>query len=409
MVSKRLASIGASETLRISAKAKELAAQGIDVIDLSVGEPDFPTPENVKAAGKRAIDQNITRYTPSPGLPELRKAVAEKLKRDNGVDYQPEEIIVSSGAKQSLYHLFMAILNEGEEVIVPAPYWVSYPHQVRLAQGKPVVIEAREEDGFRLRPDALKAAITPATKAVIINSPSNPTGAAYSGKELGALCAVAVEAGLMIVADEIYEKLVYDNFQFVSVASLGKAVKEHTILINGVSKSHAMTGWRLGYAAGPKDVIAAMNKVQSHSTSNASSISQMAAIEALRGPQDEVARMVVEFEKRRNYLASAIGRLPGVTLVKPQGAFYVFPNCSAYYGKAAGGTASGAGAAIGAGKFKITHSATLAEYLMDAAHVAVVPGGAFGNDRCIRLSYATSMEKLEAAVGRITAALAQLR
>lgn len=394
MISKRLSSIGASETLRISAKAKELAAQGIDVIDLSVGEPDFPTPDNVKQAGKRAIDQNVTRYTPSPGLPDLRKAIAEKLKRDNGVDYAPEEIIVSSGAKQSLYNVFMAILNEGEEVIVPAPYWVSYPHQVALAGGKPVILEANEGHGFRLTPAALESAITPKTKAVIINSPSNPTGAAYSGEELEALCSIAAEAGLVIIADEIYEKLVYDKFRFVSVASLGKQIKNQTVVINGVSKSHAMTGWRLGYAAGPKEVIAAMNKVQSHSTSNASSVSQMAAIEALRGPQTEVARMVVEFEKRRNFMVSAIRRLPGVSLVEPQGAFYVFPNVSAYYGKP-GGTGA-----------KISNSAALAEFLMDAAHVAVVPGSAFGNDRCIRLSYATSMEKLQAAVARITKALA---
>jgi len=391
MISKRLSSIGASETLRISAKAKELAAQGVDVIDLSVGEPDFPTPENVKAAGKRAIDQNVTRYTPSPGLPELRKAIAEKLKRDNGVDYRPEEIIVSSGAKHSLYNVFMAILDQGDEVIVPAPYWVSYPHQVALAGGKAVTLEAREEDGFRLRPEALEGAVTPKTKAVILNSPSNPTGAAYSGEELEAICEIAARAGLVIVADEIYEKLVYDNFRFVSVASLGKAIKEHTVLINGVSKSHAMTGWRLGYAAGPKDIITAMNKIQSHSTSNASSVSQMAAIEALRGPQTEVARMVVEFEKRRNFMVGAMRRLPGVTLVEPQGAFYVFPNVSAYYNS------------------KITDSAGLAEYLMDSAHVAVVPGGAFGNDLCIRLSYATSMEKLEQAVARIGEAFAQIR
>ncbi|MFZ1946346.1 MAG: pyridoxal phosphate-dependent aminotransferase [bacterium] len=397
MISRRIASIGASETLRISAKAKELAAQGIDVIDLSVGEPDFPTPENVKAAGKRAIDRNITRYTPSPGLPDLKQAIAEKLARDNGVNYKPEEIIVSSGAKHSLYNVFMAILNEGEEVIVPAPYWVSYPHQVALAGGKAVVLEALEADGFRLKPDAVKAAITPRTKAVIINSPSNPTGAAYSGEEIEAICAVAAGAGLVIVADEIYEKLVYDGFRFVSVASLGKAVKDRTVLINGVSKSHAMTGWRLGYAAGPKDIIAAMNKVQSHSTSNASSVSQMAAIEALRGPQDEVARMVVEFEKRRNFMVAAMRRLAGVTLVEPQGAFYVFPNVSAYYGKAA------------AANPKITDSTALAEYLMDEAHVAVVPGGAFGNDRCIRLSYATSMDKLEQAVARISGALAGMR
>ena len=419
MISKRISSIGASETLRISAKAKELAAQGIDVIDLSVGEPDFPTPANVKAAGKRAIDENVTRYTPSPGLPDLRKAIAEKLKRDNGVDYAPDEIIVSSGAKHSLYNVFMAILNEGEEVIVPAPYWVSYPHQVTLAGGKAVVVEAREEDGFKLTPGALKAALTSKTKAVIINSPSNPTGAAYSREELGALCGVAVGArgatgaGLVIVADEIYEKMVYDGFQFTSVASLGKAVKgikEQTVLINGVSKSHAMTGWRLGYAAGPKDIISAMNKVQSHSTSNASSISQMAAIEALRGPQTDVARMVVEFEKRRNYMVREMRRIPGVSLVEPKGAFYVFPNFSGYYGKVVEGKSTGgAGEKVGGAKTEISDSWALGDFLMDAAHVAVVPGAAFGNDRCIRLSYATSMEKLEAAVARIVEALGKLQ
>jgi len=415
MISNRISSIGASETLRISAKAKELAAQDIDVIDLSVGEPDFPTPDNVKQAGKRAIDENVTRYTPSPGLLDLRKAIAEKLKRDNAVDYAPDEIIVSSGAKHSLYNVFMAILNEGEEVIVPAPYWVSYPHQVTLAGGKAVIVEAREEDGFRLRPDVLKAAITPRTKAVIINSPSNPTGAAYSREELEALCGVAAgatKAGLVIVADEIYEKMVYDGFRFTSVASLGKDIKERTVLINGVSKSHAMTGWRLGYAAGPKDIISAMNKVQSHSTSNASSISQMAALEALRGPQTEVARMVVEFEKRRNYMVREMRRIPRVSLVEPKGAFYVFPNFSGYYGKAAEGKATGgAGARVGGAgdKTKITDSWTLGDFLMDMAHVAVVPGAAFGNDRCIRLSYAASMEKLEKAVTRITEALTKLR
>jgi aspartate/methionine/tyrosine aminotransferase len=417
MISNRISAIGASETLRISARAKELAAQGIDVIDLSVGEPDFATPENVKQAGKQAIDGNLTRYTPSPGLPDLRRAIAEKLKRDNAVDYTPDEIIASSGAKHSLYNVFMAILNEGEEVIVPAPYWVSYPYQVALAGGKPVVVEAQEADGFKLTPAALKAALTPKTKAVIINSPSNPTGAAYSREELAALCAVAVEAGLVIVADEIYEKLIYDGFRFTSVASLGQAVKEQTVLINGVSKSHAMTGWRLGYAAGPKDIISAMNKVQSHSTSNASSISQIAAIEALRGPQTEVARMVAEFEKRRDFMVREMRRIPGVSLVEPKGAFYVFPNFSAYYGKAGSAKAAGPG---GAGKSpvgldgtagaiaKITDSWTLADFLMDQAHVAVVPGAAFGNDRCIRLSYATSMPNLEKAVVRITEALGSL-
>ena len=397
MISKRISSIGASETLRISAKAKELASRGVDVLDLSVGEPDFATPENVKAAGKRAIDENRTKYTPSPGLPDLRKAIAEKLRGDNGVEYAPDEIIVSSGAKQSLYNAFMAILNEGDEVVVPAPYWVSYLPQVMLAGGRPVVIETREEDGFKLTLEALKAAITPRTKAVIINSPSNPTGAAYSRQELDALCATAVMEGLLIVADEIYEKLVYDGFKFTSVASLGEALKERTILINGVSKSHSMTGWRLGYAAGPREIVSAMNKVQSHSTSNASSISQIAAIEALRGPQAEVARMVAEFEKRRNYILGELKRIPGLSLVEPKGAFYVFPNCSAYYGKAPAG-----------GK-TITGSVALGEFLMDVAHVAVVPGAAFGNDRCIRLSYATSMEDLKKAARRVAEAFAGLR
>jgi len=397
MISKRISSIGASETLRISAKAKELASRGVDVLDLSVGEPDFATPQNVKAAGKRAIDENRTKYTPSPGLPDLRKAIAEKLRGDNGVEYAPDEIIVSSGAKQSLYNAFMAILNEGDEVVVPAPYWVSYLPQVMLAGGRPVVFEMREEDGFKLTLEALKAAITPRTKAVIINSPSNPTGAAYSRQELDALCATAVMEGLLIVADEIYEKLVYDGFKFTSVASLGEALKERTILINGVSKSHSMTGWRLGYAAGPREIVSAMNKVQSHSTSNASSISQIAAIEALRGPQAEVARMVAEFEKRRNYILGELKRIPGLSLVEPKGAFYVFPNCSAYYGKAPAG-----------GK-TITGSVALGEFLMDVAHVAVVPGAAFGNDRCIRLSYATSMEDLKKAARRVAEAFAGLR
>jgi len=269
------------------------------------------------------------------------------------------------------------------------------------------VVDGPEGDGFKLRPEALKAAITRKTKAVIINSPSNPTGAAYSREKLEALCKVAAEAGLVIVADEIYEKLVYDGFQFTSVASLGEAIKRQTVVINGVSKSHSMTGWRLGYAAGPKEIVAAMNKVQSHSTSNASSISQMAAIEALRGPQDEVARMVVEFEKRRDFMVSEMRRIPELLVVEPRGAFYLFPNCSKYYGMAPAG--SGGIGADGKPAAPITDSASLAEYLMDRAHVAVVPGGAFGNDRCIRLSYATAMEKLQVAVKRITEAFAALR
>jgi aspartate/methionine/tyrosine aminotransferase len=282
MLSERIARVGASETLRITAKARELLRQGIDVVDLSVGEPDFPTPDNVKDAGKRAIDADVTKYTVNAGILALRQAISEKLKRDNNVEYGTEEIIVSSGAKNCLYNLWMAILNEGEEVIIPAPYWVSYPQQVLLAGGRPVIVNTREEDHFKLTAADLDSAISFNTRALVINNPSNPTGTAYTGEELEKLCTIAAKEGLVIVADEIYEKLVYDGFRFASIASLGKAIKEKTVLVNGVSKAYSMTGWRLGYAAGPKEIISAMGKVQSHNTSNASSVSQMAALKPSR-------------------------------------------------------------------------------------------------------------------------------
>ncbi len=396
MVSERVSRVGASETLRIAAKAMELKAQGIDVISLSVGEPDFPTPENIKEAGKRAIDANITKYTPNPGLPELRKAIAEKLKRDNDLVYEPSQILVSSGAKNSLYNLFMAILDEDDEVIVPSPYWVSYPQQVKLAGGRPVIVDTKEENGFRITPEELKAAISFSTKAIIINNPSNPTGSAYSREQLEAVCKVAVKEGLYIVADEIYEKLVYDGFRFTSVASLSPEIKARTIIINGVSKAYSMTGWRLGYAAGPGNIIAAMGKVQSHNTSNASSVSQMAALEALKGPQMDVSRMNSEFQRRRNYMLSKLRLIPNVSCMEPQGAFYLFPNFSAYYDKEYEG-------------MLIRNSAGLAYYLLKYANVAVVPGSAFGSDDYIRLSYANSMEKLEKAMERIVDAVSKLR
>jgi aspartate/methionine/tyrosine aminotransferase len=396
MVSERVGRIGASETLRISAKAKELAAQGIDVIDLSVGEPDFPTPENVKDAGKHAIDANITKYTANVGLPELREAVCDKLKRDNNLVYSPAEIIVSSGAKNCLYNLWMAILDDGDEVIIPSPYWVSYPQQVLLAGGKPVVVHTREEDAFKITPEDLKASISFNTKAIVINNPSNPTGTAYTREELAAICAIAAKEGLTIVADEIYEKIVYDGFRFASVASLSKEIKEKCVIINGVSKTYSMTGWRLGFAAGPKDIIAGMAKVQSHNTSNASSVSQMAALEALKGPQMDVNRMASEFQRRRNYVVQKLRRIPNVSCMEPRGAFYVFPNFSSYYDKEYEG-------------MMIRNSYGLAYYLLKYANVAVVPGNAFGNDDCIRLSYATSTENLEKAMERIVDAVSKLR
>ncbi|MFH1314750.1 MAG: pyridoxal phosphate-dependent aminotransferase [Candidatus Eisenbacteria bacterium] len=396
MLSERIARVGASETLRITAKARELAAQGIDVIDLSVGEPDFPTPDNVKDAGKRAIDDNITKYTVNAGLPALREAISEKLKRHNNVEYSPEEIIVSSGAKNCLYNLWMAILNEGEEVIIPAPYWVSYPQQVLLAGGRPVFVDTKEEDDFKLTPGALTSAISFNTRAIVINNPSNPTGTAYMREELEKICAIAAKEGLVIVADEIYEKLVYNGFRFTSIGSLGQAIKEKTVIINGVSKAYSMTGWRLGYAAGPKEIISAMGKVQSHNTSNASSISQMAALEALKGPQMDVARMTSEFQRRRNYVMQQLRMIPNVSCMEPRGAFYVFPNFSSYYDKEYEG-------------MLIRNSYGLTYYLLKYANVAVVPGAAFGNDDCIRLSYATSMDKLEKAMERIVDAVSKLR
>jgi aspartate/methionine/tyrosine aminotransferase len=396
MVSERVSQIGASETLKISAKAKELAAQGLDVIDLSLGEPDFPTPANVKQAGKDAIDANFTKYTPNPGIPELRKAICEKLKRDNNVVYSPDQILVSSGAKNSLYNLMMAILDPGDEVIVPAPYWVSYPQQVLLAGAKPVIVDTNEEDDFRLTPKALESAISFATKALIINNPSNPTGTAYERRDLEAVCRLAAKEGLTIIADEIYEKLVYGGFRFTSVASLGEDIKAKTVLINGVSKSYSMTGWRLGYAAGPKDIISAMAKVQSHNTSNASSISQRAALEAIKGPQMDVMRMVSEFQARRNYCLRRLRTIPGVSCMEPKGAFYLFPNFSAYYDKEFEG-------------MLIRNSFGLAFYLLKYANVALVPGAAFGKDSCIRLSYATSMKSIEKAMDRIVEAVGKLR
>lgn len=396
MVSERIARVGVSETLRINAKAKELAAQGIDVLDLSVGEPDFPTPDNVKDAGKRAIDADVTKYTINVGIPELRHAICEKLKRDNNLEYSPDEIIVSSGAKNCLYNLWMAILNEGEEVIIPSPYWVSYPQQVLLAGGKPVIVNTREEDDFKLKPADLTSAVSFNTRALVINNPSNPTGTAYMREELEEICRIAAKEGLWIVADEIYEKLVYDGFRFASVASLGKAIKEKTVVINGVSKAYSMTGWRLGYAAGPKEIIAAMGKVQGHNTSNAASISQMAALEALKGPQMDVARMASEFQRRRNYVLQKLKTVPNVSCMEPRGAFYVFPNFSSYYDKEYEG-------------MLIRNSYGLTYYLLKYANVAVVPGDAFGNDDCIRISYATSMEKLEKAMDRVVDAVSKLR
>ncbi len=396
MVSEKANQIGASPTLKISAKAKAMKAEGIDVIDLSVGEPDFPTPERIKAAGVKAIQDNFTKYTENEGIPDLKKAIIDRLAEDQGLSYTPAEVIVSSGAKSSLFHLFQALLNDGEEVIVPSPYWVTYPTTVALAKGKPVIVPTREEDGFLLTPESLKAAITPATKALILNNPSNPTGAAYSRQQLEALAEVIRGEDIFVVADEIYGKLVYDGFLFTSFATLGPDIKKKTILIDGVSKSYSMTGWRIGYAAGPAAIISAMAKIQSHTTSNACSISQKASLEALRGPQHEVSRMVSEFQRRRNYCLMRMQSVPGLSCFKPQGAFYLFPNVSSFFDKESQGA-------------RMRNSYGLSYYLLKEARVAIIPGDAFAADDYIRLSYATSMENLEKGLDRIVKALAALR
>jgi aspartate/methionine/tyrosine aminotransferase len=396
MISEKVNQIGASPTLKISAKAKAMRAEGIDIVDLSVGEPDFPTPENVKAAGIRAIEQNFTKYTENEGTPALKRAVISRMKEDYGLSYEPNEVIISSGAKNSLYHLVQALVNEGEEVIVPAPYWVTYPQAVALADGKPVIIPTKEENGFLMTPDELKAAINPSTKAVILNNPSNPTGAAYSKAQLEALAEVIRGEDVYLIADEIYAHLVYDDFQFTSFASLGEDIKKKTILITGVSKSYSMTGWRIGFALGPAEVIGGMAKIQSHSTSNPCSISQQASLEALTGPQHEISRMVAEFQRRRNYCLMRLSSIPNISCFKPQGAFYLFPNLSHYYDKEANGT-------------QIRNSYGMAYFLLKEARVAIVPGDSFGADSYIRISYATSMENLEKGLDRTIEAMAKLK
>ena len=396
MVSEKANKIGESPTLKVSAKAKAMKAEGIDVVDFSVGEPDFATPDNVKQAGIRAIEENFTKYTQNDGIPDLKEAIIKRLKEDHSLEYEKNQIIASSGAKSSLYHLIQALINEGDEVIIPAPYWVTYPHGVSLANGKSVIVRTKEENGFLLTPEELKSAITPATKALILNNPSNPTGAAYPRHALESLADVVMEEDIYVIADEIYEKLVYDDFRFHSFASLGEEIKKKTIVINGVSKAYSMTGWRIGFAAGPADVINGMAKIQSHSTSNPCSISQKASLEALSGPQYEVSKMVAEFQRRRNYALMRLQSIPNVSCHKPQGAFYLFPNFSSTYEKEYN-------------NMTIRNSYGLAYFLLKEAKVAIVPGDAFGMDDCIRMSYATSMENLEKGLDRIIEAVSKLK
>lgn len=391
----RIAELEESPTLAITAKAKELRARGYDIIGFGAGEPDFDTPQNIKDAAVRAIEAGLTKYTPVGGIPELKEAIRGKFKNDNGLDYDPDELIVSCGGKHALFNLFQAILNPGDEVIVPAPYWVSFPAMVKLAGGVPGIAPAGEATGFKLTPEGLSEHITPRTKALIINSPSNPTGAAYSAGELEAIAGVALKAGLTVVSDEIYERLVYDGEDAPSIASLSKEMKQNTVVFNGVSKTYSMTGWRIGYAAGPKEIIKAMTRLQSQSTSNPASISQWAALEALTGPQDSVEAMRREFSKRRKTMVDGLNSIKGVSCLMPHGAFYAFPNISACLGRAFKGTT-------------VKDSVELASYLLEEAEVAVVPGSAFGNDSHMRLSYACGEEDITTGLERMGKALARL-
>lgn len=396
MLADRIQHIGDSPTLKINAKANAMAAEGADIVNLSVGEPDYPTPDNVKQAAIAAIHKNYTKYTANGGITELKQAIIRKYKNECGVTYKPSQVIVGTGGKQCLYNACLALLNKGQECIIPVPYWVSYPPMVELAEGVPVYVPTREEDGFLMTPEALERAITPNTKAFILNSPSNPTGGAYSETQLKALVEIAVKEGVTVISDEIYEKLVYDGMKFTSVCQLGPKAFEKSIIVNGFAKAYAMTGWRLGWAVGPEEVISAMDKIQSHSTSNTCSIAQWAGVEALNGPQYELARMQMEFEKRRNYMLYRLQMLEKVTCAKPRGAFYLFPNMSYTYEMEYEG-------------MPIRNSYGLAYFLLKEARVAGVPGAAFGDDRFIRFSYATSMERIKEGMDRISVALTKLK
>jgi aspartate aminotransferase len=391
----RVGRIAPSPTLAMAATAKAMAAQGIDVIDFSTGEPDFDTPEPVKAAAEAAIRSGFTKYTPSSGIDELRAAIIEKLKTEQGLQYEKSQVLVSCGAKHSLYNLAEALLEAGDEIIIPTPYWVSYSDQALLNDATAVLLPTKEEDGYAIHPEELERCITTRTKAIIINSPCNPTGATYSRKMLEAIATIAVRRDLLVISDEIYEKVLYDNASHVSIATLGPEIAARTVVINGVSKAYAMTGWRIGYAAGPKELITAMGNIQSQSTSNACSISQKAAVAALRFGEPFTKKMVAEFDRRRHVIVDGLNKIPGVSCRMPGGAFYAFPNIKSVLGKR--------------GPHGPINSPTdLAAYLLKDAHIAVVPGEPFGSHHHIRLSYATSMEMIKRGIDRLGMALQKL-
>ena len=396
MISDRAKRIKPSPTLAMDAKAKAMKATGVDIVNFGVGEPDFDTPDNIKDAAIKALQEGFTKYTPVGGIDLLKDTIIEKFRRDNNLNYSREEIIVSCGAKHSLYNIAQALLNPGDEVIIPSPYWVSYPDQVLLNDAIPVFVKTYESDSFMVKKEALNSAVTRKTKALILNTPSNPTGLTYDKETLEIIADVVLKHNIFVISDEIYEKLTYDGFKHVSIASLDNEIKARTIVVNGLSKAYAMTGWRIGYAAGPKEIIKAMTNIQSQSTSNPTSIAQKAAVEALKGPQDFITTMRDEFDRRRKFLIGELNSVPGISCLSPTGAFYAFPNMSKLYEKSTDDR-------------HISSSSDLALYLLEEAKVALVPGEAFGDDFYIRLSYATSIDEIKKGINRIREAVGKLK
>ncbi|HVO65740.1 MAG TPA: pyridoxal phosphate-dependent aminotransferase [Syntrophales bacterium] len=394
-LSSRINAIKPSPTLAITAKANTLQSEGRDIIGFGAGEPDFDTPVHIKMAAIKATEEGFTKYTPVDGIVELKDAIIRKLFDDNRLNYDRSQIAVSCGAKHTLYNLCQVLFEEGDEVIIPSPYWVSYLDMTVLSGAKPVIIRTTEAQGFKLRPQQLEGAITKNTRAVIINCPSNPAGVVYTAAELKALAEVVLRKGVLVISDDVYEKIIYDGKPFTNVASLSEELKKMTVVVNGVSKAYAMTGWRIGYAAGPAEIISAVTKLQSQSTSNPTSIAQKAAVEALNGPQSSVGEMVEEFRKRRNVIVKKLNAIAGITCMLPRGAFYVFPEVSALFGKSYRGTV-------------ISNSSDFTAYLLDEANVAVIPGVDFGHDNHIRLSYATSLKNIEEGMERIKNAVMKL-
>ncbi len=396
-IASRLVDIKPSITLAVTARAKRLRAEGVDVIGFGAGEPDFDTPAHIKDAAKRALDAGQTKYTEVAGTLALRRAIAREMEQAHGLHFAPEQVIVSCGAKHSLYNVFHALLEDGDEVIVPAPYWVSYPDIVKLAGGRPVIVETSAESGFCLTGEALHRAITPHTRALVLNSPSNPSGGAYDRAALDELRAVLEDhPEIVVIADDIYRRLVYGGFEFHELATLSKAMAERTVIVDGVSKTYAMTGWRIGYALGPRALVAAMSTLQGQSTSNPTSIAQAAALAALEGPQEPVEEMRREFDRRRQAIVQRLRAIPGVRCFEPRGAFYAFPDVSEYVGRR---TKAGA---------VIDDDVALCDYLLDVARIAVVPGSGFGAPGFVRLSYATSMANIVRGVERMAEGLAAL-